>query len=131
MAVTPEQRTTAQRDLLGRVCFATHVVIMLYIVGGWALPTRAALVFYLVFVPAVALHWQLNKNACVLNNVESLIRTGRWRDPANHEEGAWLLTLVRAVTGLTFTPAQMDAFSYAVMAVLWGMAAWRLFSTPA
>ena len=112
----------AGRDLLGHACFATHVVIMLYIVAGWAVPFRGALVFYLVFIPAVALHWQFNKNACILNNLESLLRTGRWRNPQNHEEGAWLLTLVRGVTGLTFTPAQMDAFSYTVMAALWGVA---------
>jgi hypothetical protein len=120
MAMTP-QKETARRDLLGHACFATHVVIMLYIVGGWAVPARAALIFYLVFVPAVALHWQINKNACVLNNLESLLRTGRWRNPRNHEEGAWLVTLVRDATGLAFTPAQMDAFSYTVMVALWGV----------
>ena len=131
MAVTPEQKASEGRDLLGRVCFATHVVIMLYIIGGWAAPSRGALIFYLVFIPAVALHWQLNKNACVLNNIESLIRSGRWRDPSNREEGAWLLTLVHSVTGLSFTPAQMDAFSYMVMALLWTVGAWRILSAAA
>jgi hypothetical protein len=126
MAVAPEDgRTVPKRDALGQACFFLHVVIMIYIIAGWMLPARAALIFYLVFVPAVALHWQFNKNACVLNNIESLIRTGRWRNPANHEEGAWLLSLVKDWTGLCVTQRQMDAISYAAMALLWTLAMWH------
>ncbi|MDE2184321.1 MAG: hypothetical protein KGJ78_14975 [Alphaproteobacteria bacterium] len=114
------------RDVLGQGCFALHIAIMLYIVGGWAVPARGALIFYLLFVPAVALHWLFNRNACILNNLESVMRTGRWRDPTNREEGAWLLTLVKDATGIVLTPGQMDAVSYVVMALLWGAALWHL-----
>jgi hypothetical protein len=130
MAVTPDddanEAGAAGRDLLGNVCFYFHFAVMLYIVLGWLAPLRGALVFYLVFVPGVALQWQFNKNACVLNNLESWLRTGSWRDPNNREEGQWLLTLVRDVTGLRFTPAQMDAFTYGVLAMLWGLGLWHL-----
>ena len=68
-----------RRDALGQTCFALHFAVMLFIVFGWALPQAGALVFYLVFLPAVVVQWQFNKNSCVLNNGESLLRTGRWR----------------------------------------------------
>jgi hypothetical protein len=130
MAVAPDDETTdaaaASRDLLGKACFTFHFAVMIYIVAGWAIPARAALVFYLVFLPGVALQWQFNKNACVLNNLESWLRSGRWRDPSNREEGQWLLTLVGDVTGLQFTPAQMDAFTYGVLAALWALGLWHL-----
>ena len=121
-----EQPPIEGRDLLGHVCFYLHIAIMIYIVLGWAVPANWALMFYLVFVPGVALHWQINKNSCVLNNMESWLRTGSWRDPTSREEGQWLLTLVKDVTGLSFTPAQMDAFTYSVLAVLWGLGLWHL-----
>ena len=54
--------------------------------------------------PLVVLQWQLNRDSCVLNNLECLIRTGRWRNPENPEEGAFLLELVRRVTGLEHRP---------------------------
>ena len=125
-ATLSKPAAAAKRDLLGNFCFYFHFAIMIYIVVGWAVPLRAALAFYLAFLPAVALHWQINKNACVLNNIESWLRTGAWRDPNNREEGQWLLTLVRDVTGLEFTPAQMDAFTYCVLAMLWGLGLWHL-----
>lgn len=115
-----------QRDLLGHACFWLHIAVLVYIVAGWALPWRAVLYFYLGFLPAMAIHWQLNRNSCVLNNVESWLRSGRWRDPSNIEEGQWLLTLVNGVTGLAFTPAQMDAINYAALAILWGLGLWHL-----
>jgi hypothetical protein len=108
------------RDALGSFCFYLHFAVMIYIVAGWLVPLHVALLFYLVFLPAVAVQWQFNKNSCVLNNIESMIRSGQWRDPHNKEEGAWLLTLARNVTGIAFQPWQIDALTYALLVVLWG-----------
>ena len=108
-----------KRDLLGNLCFYLHFAVMLFIVLGWLVPWRPIEMLYLIFLPGVAVQWQFNRNSCVLNNLESIIRTGSWRDPGNPEEGAWLLTLVRNVLRLPVTPGQMDAFTYAVLALLW------------
>jgi hypothetical protein len=111
--------STAERDGLGWFCFVHHLAVMVYIVVGWLLPSKPALMFYVAFLPAVALQWRLNKDSCILNNVESLIRTGQWRDPSNREEGAWLLTLARDTIGLPVTARQVDIFTYVVLLALW------------
>lgn len=110
-----------RRDILGQFCFALHLAIMIFIVFGWALPQRGLLIFYLAFLPAVVVQWLFNKNTCVLNNLESLFRTGRWRDPANAEEGAWLAGVIRSVLRLELKPAQLDAFVYVVLVLFWGL----------
>ena len=107
------------RDALGSFCFYLHFAVMIYIVTGWAVPLHGALVFYLFFLPAVATQWQFNKNSCVLNNIESLIRFGQWRDPNNREEGAWLLTLATGLFGYPFRAWHIDLFTYVVLVVLW------------
>ena len=114
------------RDLLGNVCFYLHFAVMIYIVIGWAVPLGATLLFYLAFLPLVAIQWQFNKNSCVLNNLESWLRTRSWRDPNNVEEGAWLLTLARTTLGIPVTAAQVDIFTYCVLAALWGLGLWHL-----
>ena len=108
-----------KRDALGNFCFYLHFAVMIYIVLGWAVPLHAALYFYMGFLPAVAVQWQFNKNSCVLNNFESLLRSGQWRDPNNKEEGAWLQTLALNLTGILFKPWQMDAFTYFILVMLW------------
>jgi hypothetical protein len=110
---------TGKRDALGQICFALHIAVMIFIVFGWALPGAALLIFYLAFLPAVVVQWQFNRNSCVLNNVESLLRTGHWRHAGNAEEGAWLSGLVRAVLGLEFKPALLEAFVYVMLALFW------------
>lgn len=132
MSISPdEERVVAvaapRRDALGNACFVLHLGVMIYIVFGSLAPWHAALLFYVAFLPVVAIQWQFNKNSCVLNNVESVIRTGRWRDPGNEEEGAWLLTLARDTLGIRATPAQMDAFIYSIVAGLWGLGLAHLF----
>ena len=111
-----------KRDTLGTVCFYHHIAMMVYILGGWIVPWHPALIFYLVFVPSVIGQWRLNKNTCVLNNIESLLRTGKWRNPKNREEGAWLHTTITGATGIAITKFQLDIIMYSVMASLWGLA---------
>ena len=120
------QAPATARDALGNVCFYHHFAVMIYIVVGWAAPLSAVLIFYLVFLPGVAIQWWVNKNSCVLNNIESLIRAGRWRNPASREEGAWLATLAHDALGIAATSLQVDVFTYCVLALLWGLAAWHL-----
>ncbi len=112
-------RAAEPRDALGNFCFYLHFAVMIYIVLGWAVPLHGALYFYLGFLPAVATQWQFNKNSCVLNNMESLIRTGQWRDPHNKEEGAWLLTLATSLFGYPFKAWHIDVFTYFILVVLW------------
>ena len=118
--VIDAETAVVRRDGLGWFCFHHHIAVMIYIVFGWLVPLHAALLFYLVFLPAVALQWRFNKNSCVLNNVESLIRTGHGATPNNREEGAWLLTLAQSTLGIPVTPAQVDAFTYAVLVLRLG-----------
>jgi hypothetical protein len=120
LAVQPAP--AARRDALGQFCFVVHFLPLIYVVTGWLAPWRAALIVYLVFVPGMFLQWRLNRDSCVLNNMESLIRTGRWRNPANREEGAWLRTLVNGRTGWDVSRRQMDTFINAVLALFWTLA---------
>jgi hypothetical protein len=109
-----------KRDALGNFCFYLHFAVMLYIVLGWLVPVHAMLVFYMWFLPVVAVSWLFNRNSCVLNNAESLIRYGHWRDPKNKEEGAWLLGIATRVTGYPFKAWHIDALTYVVLVLLWG-----------
>ncbi len=110
---------STKRDTLGHVCFYHHIAMMVYILGGWIVPWHPALIFYLVFVPSVIGQWRLNKNTCVLNNIESLLRTGKWRNPeeprgrrlAAHDDH-------RQPTGIAITKFQLDIIMYSVMAQL-------------
>jgi len=112
-----------RRDLLGQFCFYLHFAVMIYIVAGWLIPWRAMLAFYMLFIPAIYLQWQFNQDSCVLNNLESWLRTGKWRNrEANPEEGAWLLTLVTDVTGLRFTASQINILTNCALILLWVLA---------
>ena len=113
-------RQKLRRDGLGNFCFYLHLAFLAFITLGWLSPSRPLLIAYLVFLPAVMLHWQLNGGACALNNIENWLRYRRWRAPErNPEEGAWLRTLAQSWTGMALTKAKMDAFIYSAMALFW------------
>ncbi|HWA89011.1 MAG TPA: hypothetical protein VG889_03185 [Rhizomicrobium sp.] len=111
--------SAAGRDLLGSFCFYLHFAVMITIVAGWAVPFQGFLLFYLVFIPLMLTTWLLNRNSCVLNNIESFLRYGTWRSEQNTEEGAWLLTLIRNLTGIALKTWQVDLLTYGVLLALW------------
>jgi len=106
-----------RRDAMGQAFFYHHFVMMGYIVSGWSIPIRPMLWFYVGFIPLVVLQWRVNKNSCVLNNIETLIRTGKWRNAKNSEEGGWLWTMARKTTGWNISHFALDVFIYCLMGV--------------
>lgn len=109
-----------KRDALGRACLLVHIVVLILVILGWTLPGRRWLGGYLIFLPLMFVHWKLNRDACVLNNLENWLRHRRWRaSGANREEGAWLRTLLADTTGIALTRARMDAVIYGAISLFW------------
>ena len=112
-----------KRDALAWICFLVHIMVLVYVVLGWSVPLRVWLLLYLIFLPAMVLHWRLNRDACILNNLENWLRVRRWRAPeTNREEGAWLRTLLADTTGIGFGRRQMDAVIYGAVGLFWLLA---------
>lgn len=102
-------------------CHVIHVGLVVYVLAGWLVPVREALLVHIAFVPALILTWLLNRGSCPLNNLESRLVRGVWRDPDNREEGGFLLVLVESYLGLHPSARQMDMVTYALMAVAWAL----------
>jgi len=117
-AVLPGPRT----DGLGIGCFVFHMSVGIYVLVGWIVSCQPALLIYLGLLPAMATGWRLNRQSCILNNLESLIRSGRWRDPVNQEEGGFLLMLCGWLFKARPHPLLLNRFSYAAVSLLWMLA---------
>lgn len=119
------RRNAAQgprRDLLGQGLFAFHLAVGAFLILGWLIPYALGLAFYMVLLPVVAVQWLINKGSCVLNNFETWLRHGRWRDPRNYEEAGWLAMLAHWLFRWRPSRATLDALSYAAVAGLWILA---------
>ena len=116
-------------DRLGFSLFFFHLLISAYVLLGWTTPSPAALLFYLLLLPAIAVQWHINRGCCVINNLESWLRSGRGRDPENKEEGAFLLMLSNWLFRSRPHPLFLDRFSYGTVFILWLLAfshfSWR------
>jgi hypothetical protein len=110
---------------LGFGCFLFHLLIAAYVIFGWIISPTPALVVYLVLLPAVVAQWYVNRGSCVINNIESWVRSGRWRDPKNPEEGGFLLMLCHWLFRVRPHPAVLDRLCYLTVLVLWLLAASR------
>ena len=95
------------------------MALVFYALLGWLIPNTSWLVAHLIYMPTLVVIWVLNKGVCPLNNIESRLTTGRWRNPENAEQGSFLVTIVERYLNLHPTQRQMDAITYALMALVW------------
>ncbi len=93
-----------------------HYAALAFGALGWLIPSTPVLIAYLVFLPAIALQWRLNQDSCLLDNVESWLRHGRFRAPGtNPDEGAFVANLIHRVFGVRLTRAGADRLIYGLM----------------
>jgi len=110
------------RDFLGICLFLLQFAVCFYLVLGWLIPSAAALFFYLAFLPAVAMLWQVNRGDSVIGNIETLLRTGRWRDPRRAGGGRFIGLVLLSALRINLPPSVLDAFSHGGLVVLWVLA---------
>lgn len=96
-----------------------HWFIVIYSMIGWLANTKGLLIVYLIWLPALNIQWYFNNNSCIINNFESWLRSGKWRDTSNDEEGAFIHTALTKITGLNIPENAFDIFMRFVMAGLW------------
>jgi hypothetical protein len=92
---------------------------MLFIMLGWIVPFDATLLAHLILVPVILGIWYLNDCSCPLNNIESYLMKGLWRDPDNREEGSFVVVVVEQYLGMRPTQRAMDMITYGVMGFAW------------
>ncbi len=116
------ERVTAssfRRDGLSYALLALHLAVMAYVLVGWTSNSRIGLLVYLLFLSAINLQWLFNRGSSLLNNLDTYLRIGHWRDARNTDEGAFLQNLVKWATGFSASKVQIMIPVYLLMVLLW------------
>jgi len=112
-------------DGLRATLFAAHLAIIAYVGLGWLVPSRTALYVYALLLPMIAIQWLLNGGVSIVNNIENLVRRGRWNDSQNRFEGALFKTLLGWV-GVPASQAQITTVLCFLMLIFWIAAICRM-----
>ena len=112
---------------LSWACHNLHLAILVFIILGWVVPVNAVLWAHLVLVPLILGIWYLNDCSCPLNNIESYLLKGLWRDPDNREEGSFVVVVVEQYLGMQPTQKQMDMITYGIMGLAWALSGVHLW----
>jgi len=116
-------------DLLRVTTFIVHLAIVAYVSTGWLASTRASLLFYLLLLPMIVMQWLLNAGASILDNAETLIRTGHWHDSRNIFEGHFFQNILRA-SGIKVSTTLINFMVCATLLLFWIEALYRMIMIP-
>jgi len=126
-SVDIQENAGPKRDVLGLFCFGSHLALGGFVLAGWLIPSADVLLFYFVLLPAMAVQWRFNRRTCIINNFESWLRTGRWHDVNNPEEGGFLAMLCDWLFAVRPDAVFLDRLAYGSVLFLWLLGAGHVF----
>lgn len=127
--LSPAMQRSFGWDLLRVTTFIVHLAIVAYVSTGWLASTRASLLFYLLLLPMIVMQWLLNGGASILDNAETLIRTGHWHDSRNIFEGHFFQNILRA-SGIKVSTTLINFMVCATLLLFWIEALYRMIMIP-
>ncbi len=95
---------------------AIHVAMIPYCLLGWAVPHPTWLKVHAAFVPLMMVHWRLNRDVCILTNLESYLRHGEWWRSDDRDQDRWVKNQIERCTGWAPPPRLTDGATYAALA---------------
>jgi hypothetical protein len=85
------------RLLAAKSVRTTHLLVMLFIMFGWALPWLTAWWIHAILTPLTRIHWRFNKRTCIFTTWEHKILQNQHVE--EHEEGWFVKEIAELVTG--------------------------------
>ncbi len=101
--------------VLADLVAAIHTAMIPYCLFGWVIPYPLWLKIHAAFVPLMIVHWWLNRNVCILTNLESYLRYGQWWRTDDSNQGGWVENQIKAITGWDPPPRFAEAATYAAL----------------
>lgn len=105
-------------DAIIAILRVIHYAALAFGALGWLVPVNGVLIAYLIFMPLLCIHWQINKDSCLLDNAESWLRHGQFRaGEVNPNEGSFLANLIHQVFGIRVVEPLASRLIYIVMGI--------------
>lgn len=123
----PRKLAYWKRILLGLIAIY-HWALIPYTMLAWIWPQPVWLIVHLILIPALMIQWHLNRGVCILNNLESWLRTGRWHDHRDALQGRWIAGMIERHTGITLSERSANWLVYGAASVSWGISLVRLIA---
>ena len=124
-AIAKPSGASVRVDWLSVAMFLVHAGIVGYVVSGWTAQTREGLLLYVVLLPMIVLQWLLNGGSSIVSNIESLKRSGRWRDNRDGLEGVFFQSVLKSI-GIDASKAQINTVVVVTMFLFWIVAFFRM-----
>jgi hypothetical protein len=96
-----------------------HWAVVPYGLLAWLWPHPIWLAVHLVFIPAIIIQWQVNNGVCVLNSLESWLRTGQWRDEEDTHQGGWVSSILARYVGISLSDTSINWLVYGLLGLSW------------
>lgn len=96
-----------------------HYALVPYTTLAWVWPDPTWLTAHLIFLPAMVAHWPFNRNVCVLNNLESWLRTGQWWNPNDPDQGGWVAGVAERMLGRPLPSGLVCLLPYLLLGASW------------
>ncbi|MCB0331865.1 MAG: DUF2784 family protein [Bdellovibrionales bacterium] len=98
---------------------ALHYLIVAFNLFAWLCSDSLVLKIHLWFIPLMILQWKLNRNACVLTNLEQVLLGKPAR--GQEEESQFIKSMLAHCLRSLPSDEVIEKGTYIILAVVWGL----------
>ncbi len=102
-----------------------HFSIVSFVVFGFVFVSHKILMFHLILLPILILHWQTNQGVCYLTQIENKIK-GKSLSKAE-QQGGFSEVIFERVFGRRPSKMQLQNSIYGIMSLSWLLSLTKLF----
>lgn len=102
-----------------------HFAIVAFVISGFLVSNTKLLIFHLVLIPALIIHWRTNQGVCYLTQIENRIKGVSLKK--TEMKGGFTEAMFKQVFGHPPTPQLLQNLIYGIMALSWSISLARLF----
>jgi hypothetical protein len=121
-----KQECSTSTNIILTIITLIHVVVIILILTVPFVNDNHLLFMYLIIIPFIVLHWVANNNTCCLTVTERWLRGISSDKPVPMEE-CLSYKLIAPIYDFKKNNEDYSTFIYGLVAVLWGIAGFRIY----
>lgn len=115
-------RNSLPGRLLRQLVRLAHYLLVITVLGGWAVANTLWLKCYAIFIPLMLIQWRLNHDACILTNIEFWITHETPHRPHPRDQEPFIGRILSPLYGEPVSFRTTQIWAHGVAMLVWLLA---------
>lgn len=123
---TGDWRATRAAGFLRKCVSLAHYGLVLFVLFGWMVSNRTALLVHASLIPSMVIHWRFNHDRCIITNLENWLKYDAASRPPVQAQDPFIGRILGRIYGRAVTFRETQIWAHLLALAAWALGIYRL-----